>query len=789
MASNLGMSGFSGIDTQSLIDALMSVERQRSTRVASSKTKLQSAEIAWGAIASKMSTLTGSASDLSSRSRLMTNAVTSSLPDKARVSGTSAAGSLTFGVTRLATTAMSTVTGLSSPLAEVGAGTATLSTGLAGLGISDVTGPTGSHAISVTQASAKASTASTAVTGVTLSSDADLTVTLATASGTTARTVTIPAGTYATAADVTAVLTAGLSGFAGASVATDTGTVRITNTLAEGSTATLDISGAAAALLGFTTGATAGTDAVVSVDGTTTTLTSVLPSGTATAGSPTGAVTLTLGTSGHLSLGSGTATSYVFSSGTTLDQVSARLNVATSGVTSAVVGAAGSAQLVVTNKTSGLDAATSLTWSGFSAGTASQLRAGQDATLTLGTQTITRPSNTVTDLLAGATVTLLGVTTEDVTITSTLDKSALSGKVKGFVTALNDVLATVATYTKTDPSDRTKSGALSSDSAARSVRRSLITAVTGQTSSGTYRSLAEIGVTMNRTGTFTVDETRLSDAIAADPDAVATVLARGVADSDARAGFVSAATATPAGAYDVAVTRAASRASVTGTPAGTLASLETLTVAVGTSTVTYSAMPGQTAQDTATGLSTALSAAGVGAYADVTSGALRILTTSYGAAATLTVTSTGTALGLASATGTGTDVAGTISGAVAKGLGTVLSATTGTPTGLALSISATAAEVAAAGGTLSLGQVTYRPGVSSLIRSALDSANGETGYVTTGKSSRSAQLARINADLARLDVQLGMTEARLVKQYAALDQAVTRMKSAMPTWPTNSSSN
>jgi flagellar hook-associated protein 2 len=145
------------------------------------------------------------------------------------------------------------------------------------------------------------------------------------------------------------------------------------------------------------------------------------------------------------------------------------------------------------------------------------VRAGQDASITVGADTIHSSTNTFTDLLPGLSVTLgVGaVAGTVVTIGATSDAAAMSAKVKGFVDQLNAVLSDIDTATKSASGDA-KGGPLAGDATLRRVRDALLStaySVAGGT-------LADAGVQLDRYGKVTFDEDTFKAAYVADPAAV-----------------------------------------------------------------------------------------------------------------------------------------------------------------------------------------------------------------------------------------------------------------------------
>jgi flagellar hook-associated protein 2 len=782
------MSGFSGIDTKSIVEALMAAENNRLTRLNTVKSKLTATQTAWTSIQSKLSALTTASSEVLTASRLSTTAASTSDSTKATVSGTPTAGSISFGVSRLASTSLVQIGGLSSTIAEVGAGTVALNTGLGALGIADVTGGTGTHNISVTQASSKAQKTGSIISSPVTITTANRTLTLqrVTPTGGTVNTnLTLTTGTFATPAALAANIQARMvaAGMTTMSATADAnGRIVITQNAGEGSGFKINTTGTAIASLGLTAGLASGVDAVVDVGGTITNLTNITSGATLTLNTGTGPLSVKATGTGHLAVGAGKTEAFTFGAGTTIDQVAAAIGGPGSPVTTQLVGAPGSAQLLIGGRASGAAAATTVTWTGFGAGSATTLTSGDDALLTMGSTTITRSTNVVTDLMSGATINLVGTTAPGatVTISAAADTAASTAKIKGFVTALNDVLATIDKESKTNPSDISKAGALVGNSSARSLRNDLVEAMGVQLSTGTYRTLSAIGISITRAGAYTVDEAKLKAAIADKPDEVAALVSRGVTASDSRVSYASAQNTTATGSYGVQITQAASRATALSSAFGTLGASETLTVTAGTISASFTAGAGMNASQVAAGLSQALYAAGVPAFADVTlAGQVRVLTNSFGSSASLSITSTGGGTGLGGQSASGTNVAGTIGGVAGTGNGQVLTVATGPAAGLGLIIKADAAAVAGAGGNLSLGSASYNPGASGFLKAALERATGIDGPLTNAQKSLKEAQARADKDITAMNRYLDSVRARLNKQYSALETALASMNNTL----------
>jgi flagellar hook-associated protein 2 len=145
------------------------------------------------------------------------------------------------------------------------------------------------------------------------------------------------------------------------------------------------------------------------------------------------------------------------------------------------------------------------------------VRAGQDASITIGTDTIHSATNTFTNLLPGISVTLGtgAVAGTAVDIATTTDAKAMTDKVKSFVDSLNSILSDIDSATKGSVNG-SKAGPLAGDSNLRTVRNALVSTLY----SAGGGTLADYGVQLDRSGKFTFNAETFSTAYAADPQAV-----------------------------------------------------------------------------------------------------------------------------------------------------------------------------------------------------------------------------------------------------------------------------
>ncbi|MCK9540602.1 MAG: flagellar filament capping protein FliD [Novosphingobium sp.] len=136
-------------------------------------------------------------------------------------------------------------------------------------------------------------------------------------------------------------------------------------------------------------------------------------------------------------------------------------------------------------------------------------------------------SNTVKNALPGVSLTLTGTNAGAPTTLNFTDPStAIASAMRDFTAALNELASEVRN--QTNP----LTGDLARDSGARSLRLSLSTlagsTVMPNAAPGAPRTLADLGLALQRDGTFALDEKRLTATLTADPQAAAAMFTNGV---------------------------------------------------------------------------------------------------------------------------------------------------------------------------------------------------------------------------------------------------------------------
>ena len=226
----------------------------------------------------------------------------------------------------------------------------------------------------------------------------------------------------------------------------------------------------------------------------------------------------------------------------TLATLATKINQASGGAVSAYVATGtGGAQLVMKGRegaasgfvleAAGAGAAAApgdLSYLGWGPATdAGELKAtARDAAFALDTVAMTSPTNRVTGLPGGFTLDLAATNTgAPTTLSFANNTDAVSGVMNDLVSALNEIVAQVNQLAAP------LGGELGNDPGARELRRDLAglagRVVMPGAATGEPRTLADLGVVLNRDGTFRLDSARLGQALADTPDAVAAMFTTG----------------------------------------------------------------------------------------------------------------------------------------------------------------------------------------------------------------------------------------------------------------------
>ncbi len=158
------------------------------------------------------------------------------------------------------------------------------------------------------------------------------------------------------------------------------------------------------------------------------------------------------------------------------------------------------------------------------------VRAGTDAAITVGTDTVHSATNTFTGILPGVDVTLSPATPPGtaVELTVATDTTAAKASVKAMVDAVNAVLDDLASATRSNATSTSSSSSTTTSSTNRlagdPVLRSVQYALTDAVFPTDGTSMSTVGVQVDRYGRLTFDEAAFDSAVASDPTAVTAAI-------------------------------------------------------------------------------------------------------------------------------------------------------------------------------------------------------------------------------------------------------------------------
>lgn len=161
-------------------------------------------------------------------------------------------------------------------------------------------------------------------------------------------------------------------------------------------------------------------------------------------------------------------------------------------------------------------------------------QAGEDASLTVNGITISSAKNQIEGAIQGVTLNLAELRiAEGETASSTvnIERDTLKQReaINGFVKAFNDLKGIITKQTSFSGDSET-AGELLGDSAVRTIESRLRSVLTGGVEGGELSTLSQLGITLQRDGTLEVDDDKLSDLVANNPQALSDFF---VGDEDA----------------------------------------------------------------------------------------------------------------------------------------------------------------------------------------------------------------------------------------------------------------
>ena len=165
------------------------------------------------------------------------------------------------------------------------------------------------------------------------------------------------------------------------------------------------------------------------------------------------------------------------------------------------------------------------------------LQTAQDAVINFEGLTISRGSNSVNDVISGTTIDLNGVTSSAVRLNVTSDTSTLKTSLQDVVTVYNSLTSSLDNMGSVkDGSTDTLNGALAGDGSLISyIKNNIRTAVFNESStkSGNVNALRDLGISIDRSGKMTFDETTYNSMVLNNFDDISKMLTAGTSNQSA----------------------------------------------------------------------------------------------------------------------------------------------------------------------------------------------------------------------------------------------------------------
>jgi flagellar hook-associated protein 2 len=488
--------------------------------------------------------------------------------------------------------------------------------------------------------------------------------------------------------------------------------------------------------------------------------------------------------------GNGTKSITIDSSNNSLQGIRDAINAAKIGVTATIIndGSASPYRLALSSDNNGVSNSLKISVSGDTSVTnllahdpAATQNLSENVTATnanfkVNGVSVSKTSNSATDVIQGVTLNLKKITTTSTTVTVAHDNASVSNSVASFVKAYNELAKTLKDISAYNPATK-QAAILQGDSTVRSLQSQLRNALGSPVvgASGALTTLSQIGISFQKDGSLGLDTTKLNNAITNNVNDIASLFATVGKGTDSLITFNSATSNTKAGSYAVNVTQIATQGNIVGNSAANTTITDTnkaldVTVNGVSASITLNAGV-YTAQTLAAELQAKINGASSFSNAGITvavtqnSGVLSVTSSSYGSKSSVAIGGAGVIdlLGAAPTQTTGVDVAGSIGGGTSIGSGQVLS----NAQGLNITIN---------GGALGdRGNVTYSNGYAF-------SLDAWTSTVLTTNGALASRTGGINNSIKDLGNRRAAIETRLVgieRRYRAQFSALDSMLSSM----------
>jgi flagellar hook-associated protein 2 len=409
-----------------------------------------------------------------------------------------------------------------------------------------------------------------------------------------------------------------------------------------------------------------------------------------------------------------------------------------------------------------------------------EIQTAQDAQITVDGVTVSRSSNSISDLIDGITLDLRQADPGQThTVTVSQDTGAVINNVSSILDTYNSIVDNLNAGQSWD-AETGQGGVYFGDPAVQMLQDGLHAAVMNPVDSlaGGLSLPSEIGITTDQSGHLQLDQAAFTEALAENPLAVGRMFGTAGETSDADVSYIDSSKATAASGpdgYDIEITQAAEKASATSaTLASGITMDETLTVN-GSCSVQLTA--GMSLQEAADEINSRMQVFGYNIEASVEGDTIALEHGSYGDSYGFEISSSldaglgGVDLGGATAGDVaeyvGVDVAGTINGEDATGRGQYLAGNAGNDTtdGLVVRVEGDA--------TGNRGTVNLGKGIASRVASYVGRvSDAQGGSMTLATRTIEADIEAIDEEIADMEADVERYLDRMRRDFLAMERAI-----------------
>ncbi len=425
------------------------------------------------------------------------------------------------------------------------------------------------------------------------------------------------------------------------------------------------------------------------------------------------------------------------------------------------------------------------------AGFTTEKQSGTDAKLTVNGLSVTRSSNTITDLVEGLTLDLLKADPgETVSITVSDDKEFAKQTTRDFVDAYNALLEELEPVIGFDE-ENDKRGSLANDALAKSIvgqmRNIFASGVPGMPEDAVFTALTNLGIRTELDGTLTIKDEEFDKAFSERFEDIQKMLVPAKASDNSGITVNSFGKQTQAGEYDVAITTHPRRgyfeggAVAVGFPLDSTGKDYAFNLNINGLATDLITLPADaiyadenelaSAMQSAINGDEKLKAAGSTVTVAFSGGAFVITSGKYGTSSKVEVaSSTGDAINdlkIAAGNGVaGVDVAGTINGVAGFGAGQVLLPKLGEKAeGLTMIVSEFAAS----------GKVNFSRGVSGQIDTLINTFLQSNGLISERVTNLNRDVTELDDKEKQLDRRMTAYQERMMSQFIAMESIINGM--------------